>query len=70
MLGSAFAFSVLRVRAEILRGARVPYNSPQHERYYDEKEPEVAARAVLVVFRESAAAAKPGVGALSDAALA
>jgi hypothetical protein len=69
-LGLRSCSLLLRVRVEILRGARVPYNSAQHEPYYGENEPDVSAREVLVVLRESAAAAKPGAGALSDAALA
>ena len=45
-------------------------NSPQHEPdHCEDDETDMASGEVLVVFRKSAAAAKPAVGALNDPAL-
>jgi ABC-type transporter Mla maintaining outer membrane lipid asymmetry ATPase subunit MlaF len=60
----------LRVRPSILRCAREPYNSAQHEPDHCENdESDMAAGKVLIVFRKSAAAAKPAVSTLNDPAL-
>src|SRR5215475_12286655 len=60
----------LRVRPNILRCARVPYNSAQHEPDHCENdETNVAAGEVLIVLGESAATPHPTVAALNDPSL-
>jgi hypothetical protein len=63
--GDALALRFLRVRPGILFGSCEPYNSAQHEPDHRQSDKsKMAAREVLVVFREAAAAAKPAVGTL------
>ena len=67
---SPFNSRGLRVRPDILRGARESYNSAQHEPDHRENdETDVVAAEVLVVFSEASATTEPAVGPLNDPAL-
>jgi hypothetical protein len=55
----------VRVRPDILRGARESYNSAQHEPDHRKNDKtDVVAGEVLVVFSEASATTEPAVGPL------